>query len=140
MTNIVNSIINDCYVQLKPSKVCNGVGVFALRTIPKNTILFTDVEPDSNLIPWERLKHADQQVINYLNSICNTSEKGVYLNRSINNINITYYVNHSTQPNIIHDNTLDRYTTITDIQPGQELLCTYQPEEINWIIDGVSES
>ncbi len=140
MTNIVNSIINDCYIQLKPSGVCDGVGVFALRTIPKNTILFTDVEPDSNLIPWERLKHADQKVLNYLNSICNTSEKGVYLNRSINNINVTYYVNHSTEPNIVHNLSLDTYTTITDIQPGQELLCTYQPEEINWIINGLSES
>ena len=132
MSSIANSILNDCYVQLKPSKVCNGVGIFALRTIPKNTVLFTDVEPDSNLITWESLEGIDEQVLQYLNSICNTSEKGVYLNRTVNNINVTYYVNHSEQPNLFHDKALDRFITLMEIQPGQELLCTYEPQEIDW--------
>jgi SET domain-containing protein len=133
MTNLVDSILTQSYVQLKPSKVCDGVGVFALRTIPKNTILFTDVEPDSNLITWESLKQADQQVLEYLKSICNTSDQGVYLNRTINNINVTYYVNHSDNPNVIHNKILDVYMTLTDIHPGQELVCKYEPEEIDWI-------
>jgi SET domain-containing protein len=133
MTNLVDSILTQSYVQLKPSKVCNGVGVFALRTIPKNTILFTDVEPDSNLITWESLKHADQQVLEYLKSICNTSDQGVYLNRTINNINVTYYVNHSDNPNVIHNKILDVFMTLIDIHPGQELVCKYEPEDIDWI-------
>ena len=132
MTSVVDSILNNCYVQLKPSKVCNGVGIFALRTIPKNTVLFTDVEPDSNLITWERLEGVDQQVLQYLNSICNTSEKGVYLNRTANNINVTYYVNHSEEPNLFHDRELDRFITLKEVQPGEELLCRYEPEEIDW--------
>ena len=132
MSHMISSILNDCYVQLKPSKVCNGVGIFALRTIPKNTVLFTDVEPDSNLITWESLEGIDEQVLQYLNSICNTSEKGVYLNRTVNNINVTYYVNHSEQPNLFHDKALDRFITLMEIQPGQELLCTYEPQEIDW--------
>lgn len=132
MTEPLLSILNHCYVQLKPSKVCNGVGIFALRTIPKNTVLFTDVEPDSNLITWESLEGIDEQVLQYLNSICNTSEKGVYLNRTVNNINVTYYVNHSEQPNLFHDKALDRFITLMEIQPGQELLCTYEPQEIDW--------
>jgi len=133
MTNTVDSILTQSYVQLKPSKVCDGVGVFALRTIPKNTILFTDVEPDSNLITWESLKQADKQVLEYLKSICNTSDQGVYLNRTINNINVTYYVNHSDNPNVIHNKILDVYMTLTDIHPGQELVCKYEPEEIDWL-------
>lgn len=132
MINVLNSILNDCYIQLKPSKVCNGVGIFALRTIPKGTILFTDVEPDSNLIPWESLEQVDELVIKYLNSICNTSEKGVYLNRTVNNINVTYYVNHSEEPNVLHDRALDWFITLIDIQVGEELLCTYEPQEIDW--------
>lgn len=132
MTEPLLSILNDCYVQLKPSKVCNGVGIFALRTIPKNTVLFTDVEPDSNLITWESLEGIDEQVLQYLNSICNTSEKGVYLNRTVNNINVTYYVNHSEQPNLFHNKVLDKFITLIKIQPGQELLCTYEPQEIDW--------
>lgn len=132
MTSIANSIINECYVQLKPSKVCDGVGIFALRTIPKNTVLFPDVEPDSNLIPWESLKSVDEEVLNYINSICNTSEEGVYLNRTVNNINVTYYVNHSEEPNLFHDRVLDRFMTLREIQPGEELLCKYEPQEIDW--------
>lgn len=132
MTEPLLSILNDCYVQLKPSKVCNGVGIFALLTIPKNTVLFSDVEPDSYLITWENLEGVDQQVLQYLNSICNTSEKGVYLNRTVNNINVTYYVNHSEEPNLFHDRALDRFITLKEIQSGEELLCTYEPEEIDW--------
>lgn len=132
-SDIVNSIMNDSYVQLKPSNVCNGVGVFALRMIPKNTILFTDVESDSNLISWDNLKYVDKQVLNYLNSMCNTSESGVYLNRTINNINVSYYVNHSSEPNLFHDLVNDQYITIVDINAGEELLCTYRKNEIDWI-------
>ena len=133
MINSINSILNESYVQLKPSKVCEGVGVFALRTIPRFTVLFNDVEPDTCLISWEELKEVDKRVICYLKSICNTSKQGVYLSRTINNINVTYYVNHSKQPNVIHNKILDVYMTLTDIHPGQELVCKYEPEEIDWI-------
>jgi SET domain-containing protein len=46
---------------------------------------------------------------------------------------MSYYVNHSDTPNVYHDLTLDRYITLRDIHPGEELTCTYTKEEINWL-------
>ena len=133
MFDALYSIFNQGYVQLKPSKVCDGVGVFALRKIPKFTVLFLDVEPDTDLLTWESLEQADEKVVRYLKSICNTSKDGIYLSRTINSINVSYYINHSEQPNTVHNISTDTFVTIKTIEPGEELLCKYAPEDIDWM-------
>jgi hypothetical protein len=43
-----NNIIEQCkqrYCQIKPSKIVKGqVGIFVIRSIPKNTVVFTPLE------------------------------------------------------------------------------------------------
>lgn len=130
--HILDSIKNESYVHLKPSKVCNGVGVFALRLIPKDTVLFADVIPDKDFARWDQLDDIPTEVVAYLNSMCNTSKEGLYLSQTVNNINVSYYVNHSTYPNVFHKKDTDRYITLRDVQEGEEILCTYDSEEIEW--------
>lgn len=52
-SEIYNTIKKECYTILKPSKVCNGVGVFSIKPIPKNTILFDDVNADMIFFSWD---------------------------------------------------------------------------------------
>ena len=136
MNDILSSIEKESYVYLKPSGVCDGVGVFALRTIPTQTVLFSDVVPDVNFLSWNQLKNIHPSVIKYLHSICNTTEEGVYLSRTINNINLSYYVNHSDNPNTVHDRKIDKFITLRVIEEGEEILCQYESEEKDWI-DGL---
>ena len=131
--HILDSIRTESYVRLKPSKVCDGVGVYAIRPIPKGTVLFSDCIPDKDFVRWDQLTDIPTEVISYLSTICNTNDEGLYLSQTINNINISYFVNHSDNPNAFHDKTLDRYMTIEDIDTGDEILCTYLPDEIDWI-------
>lgn len=130
--HILDSIKEECYVRLKPSKVCDGVGVFALRRIPKGTVLFADVIPDKDFVRWDQLQDVPLEVISYLSSLCNTSDEGLYLSQTVNNINLSYYVNHSLEPNVWHDKEIDRYFTMCDIEEGEEILCTYDPDERDW--------
>jgi hypothetical protein len=131
LTEILHSINEFGKTKLAPSLQCDGVGVFAITEIPKNFILFQDVRPDQIYIPYEQI--TDPAVKTYLSCMCNSDEFGFYLSRTYNNINMSYYVNHSDAPNVYHDLKLDRYITLRDIQPAEELTCTYTKEEINWL-------
>jgi len=131
LTEILHSINEFGKTKLAPSLVCDGVGVFALSEIPKNFILFQDVIPDQIYIPYKEI--TDPNVKTNLSCMCNSDEFGFYLSRTYNNINMSYYVNHSDTPNVYHDLELDRYITLRDIQPEEELTCIYTKEEINWL-------
>jgi hypothetical protein len=133
---ILSSIENESYVCLKPSKVCEGVGVFALRKIPEKTVLFADITPDVDFFLLNDLEKVHSSVIKYLHSLCNADRKGIYLSRTINNINLSYYVNHSDNPNTVHDRKIDKFITLRVIEEGEEILCQYELEEKDWI-DGL---
>lgn len=129
---IIKSIRNNCNVCLKPSKVCDGVGVFALIDIPKGTILFEDTKPDNEFISWEEIGDIPIEVKNYLSNICLYAQNGIYLSRNVSSINISYYVNHSEDYNVIHDLNIDEYVTSKYIKKGEEILCLYTKDEIDW--------
>lgn len=132
MKKIIDSIKYNCNVRLKPSTVCDGVGVFALVDIPADTVLFNDIDPDMNFIAWDEIGDIKDEVKVYLKSMCNSNESGVFLSRTVSAINISYYVNHSDNFNVHHDLTLDRYITTKDIKSGDEILCKYIFSEIDF--------
>jgi hypothetical protein len=132
MRKIIDSIKYNCNVRLKPSTVCDGVGVFALIDIPADTVLFNDIDPDMNFITWDEIGDIKDEVKTYLKSMCNSNESGLFLSRTVSAINISYYVNHSDDFNVHHDLTLDRYITTKDIKSGDEILCKYIFSEIDF--------
>jgi len=126
---IIHSIIENCNVRLKPSKVCAGVGVFTIIPIKKNTIVFSDVSKDDIYINWEEIQIVDDNVKEYLKIICNSDDNGIYLSRTVNNINLSYFVNHSNDPNIMHDEEADVFITLRDINVDEELVCVYNKKD-----------
>jgi SET domain-containing protein len=131
MITIIDSINRFAKTKLAPSLICDGVGVFALTEIAYGFTLFEDVTPDIAFIPYAII-HNDA-VKQHLKSVCNSNTTGIWLSRTYNNINMAYYINHSDVPNVYHDLKLDRYIALRDIQPGEELTCTYTKEEIDWL-------
>jgi hypothetical protein len=128
---IVHSINHYGKTKLAPSLVCDGVGVFAITEIESGYVLFRDVNSDNIHIPYELIESIS--VRNHLTSTCNSDKFGIWLARTYNNINMSYYINHSETPNVYHDLELDRYITLRRIRPGEELTCIYTKEEIDWL-------
>lgn len=127
---IIYNILYNTKLRLKPSLVCDGIGLFAIRPIERGEVIFQDVISDTTFIKWTELPNLHLDVKLYLNSICNSTKDGIFLSRTPNNINLAYYVNHSDSPNIIHDLNLDTFTAMRDINIDEELVCKYTQEEM----------
>ncbi len=127
---IIENIGNNTKLQLKPSKVCGGVGLFTIVEIKKGEKIFDDVTPDDIYIKWNEIPNLKDGVKFYLSTICNCNNEGVYLSRTPNNINLSYFVNHSIDPNVIHDLEKDSFTAIRDIGLDEEIVCVYDDEDM----------
>lgn len=126
---IIDNISKNTKLRLKPSKVCDGVGLFSIVEIKKDEIIFDDVTADDVYIWWDEIPNLREEVKNYLNSMCNSDKDGFYLSRTPNNINLAYFVNHSDNPNVFHDLELDRFIAIKDIGVDEEIVCVYNEDE-----------
>lgn len=126
---IIDNISKNTKLRLKPSKVCDGVGLFSIVEIKKDEIIFDDVTADDVYIWWDEIPDLRDEVKNYLNSMCNSDKNGFYLSRTPNNINLAYFVNHSDNPNVFHDLELDRFIAIKDIGVDEEIVCVYNENE-----------
>lgn len=126
---IIDNISKNTKLRLKPSKVCDGVGLFSIVEIKKDEIIFDDVTADDVYIWWDEIPDLRDEVKNYLNSMCNSDKNGFYLSRTPNNINLAYFVNHSDNPNVFHDLELDKFIAIKDIGVDEEIVCVYNENE-----------
>lgn len=126
---IINNISKNTKLRLKPSKVCDGVGLFSIMEIKKGEVILDDVTADDVYIWWDEIPDLHEEVKNYLNSMCNSDRDGLYLSRTPNNINLAYFVNHSDNPNVFHDLELDRFIAIKDIGVDEEIVCVYNEDE-----------
>ena len=119
------------YVELRPSNVCKGVGVFAIKEIPPNKRIFEYV-PKDLFYPWSILK--DNSVKKLVSKLCHVNEEGFWIAGHPSTLGMSYYVNHSNKPNVVFNYLLGDYVSITNIKINEELLCNYPEEEKDWLI------
>ena len=126
MNTSINSL-KKLYVMLGPSKK-HGVGVFSMRSIPKDTLLF--VGDMGVTIPLKLLKssgvHAD--TIKFLKMQCCSSKSDITVDTSYDVPSYHLYLNHSKNPNVIettHNNKVYYYSN-RRIKKGDELLINYE--------------
>ena len=63
---IIDNISKNTKLRLKPSKVCDGVGLFSIVEIKKDEIIFDDVTADDVYIWWDEIPDLRDEVKNYL--------------------------------------------------------------------------
>jgi SET domain-containing protein len=116
------------YARIMPSKI-RGVGVFAIRNIPKGAKLF---EPDDGELVWMKksalkLDELPLGIRQLYDDFCPIKDKGETYGcpRNFNSITIAWYVNHSETPNVGCD---EDYTffALRDILSGEELTADYR--------------
>ena len=123
---ILNCLKNT-YCRLKSSKI-EGIGVFAVRDIPKNSNPFKGVERQK----WYKFKLSELKGLNkeILKMIDNffviENNKTVYIPElGLNTIDMSFYVNDSKKPNM---KTIDdglTFVALRKIKKGEELVISY---------------
>jgi len=125
---LLNELAGNTWVMLKPSPI-EGVGVFALCDIPKGCRdMFGKPDPADEWITVSKKEveelpaHAQFLVGNY----CLYDEENYFIPaQGFKKMDISLFLNHADQPNLISVNDGDYFEATRDIQAGEELLIDY---------------
>lgn len=121
MTNRDQVLELNTYVKttLKPSPI-HGVGVFALRDIPKGSKLYTDMIPRIYTLPKSQFCHLFAEISEHLLSQWPQIEEGSHF--AYPTTKMQAWMNHSDDAN--YDAVLD--LVLTDIKAGDEITEDYR--------------
>ncbi len=137
--NLLLNLKENVFCKIGSSSI-HGVGVFAIKDIPKGTVVFKfcNYHPDKDElvdIPEEEARFLDNEVLDLIKMYCGISRFNTYVvhENGLNHIHFGYYLNHSDEPNlkIYSDHNAKEYEyvnfiTVKDIQMGQELTEDYR--------------
>ena len=118
----------ELYTYLAPSKVCGGIGAFALIDIPKDTIIWK-LRDKPYKVPWNLLT---TEIQNHIKSITWCDNEGFWIDCHLDRIYQAYYVNHSDNPNC-HVNKKELYIAIRNINKDEELTYKYLESDRDWL-------
>lgn len=129
---------NNVYTRIGISKIknVNGVGVFAIIDIPKDTFIF---QGDKSVLLWFTKKEIDfdnlsEPIKKLYDDFCVRKRGKVFkfgCPDNFNNMPISWYLNNSDNPNVGCNDDYD-FFALTDIKAGEELVAkydTYSDEE-----------
>jgi SET domain-containing protein len=118
---------NDVYCKLAPSPI-HGVGVFALKDIPPNTIVFRlDIEWVK--VPTSFLNRVNPEIASLYKQFLrqDIESETIYIPQTgFSSIGISFYLNHSTTPNCKYDIESNFIISKDQIYSGQELTYDYR--------------
>jgi SET domain-containing protein len=103
--NLIENLKNNTFCRVAASPT-HGVGVFAVKDIPKRTVIFelcNSSLDDLVDLTEEDLKDMDEDIVKYVKDFFVKNDDVYTLpERGMNSISVGFYLNHSNQPNIIH--------------------------------------
>lgn len=135
---LLDHLQNDIYCRLGVSKIA-GIGVFAIKTIPKGVNPFKILAKDNDKIIElndDDIKNLNKNVKKIVNDFFGQGykiKKYDVLASGPNNINISYYLNHSNEPNLdiveIEGSNYLGFVANQIIKEGEELTIDYSKYE-----------
>lgn len=125
---LLNELQSNTWVILQPSPIA-GIGVFAICDIPKGCRdMFSKPDTADEWITLSKKEvaalpdHAQFTVGNY----CLYDEENYFVPaHGFKKIDVSLFLNHSGEPNLISINDGDYFETTRDIKAGEELLVDY---------------
>lgn len=127
--NFKQDLIDNVFCRIKASPI-HGVGVFAIREIPKG------IDPMRELrkFEFEAIDTRDilqdpaipESLKKLVLDMCPENEGKFDIPPfSLNEIGVSYYLNHSSTPNMDCDEETGNFITLRDIQEGEEIFVDY---------------
>jgi len=144
---------NHVWLRPKPSTICDGIGMFAIRDIPKGTSVYDLAKKNCcEWIPFEVANTLPRGVFDWIiesqphvgSEVCDDDftwkeENGpvwIYTAQNLNWQTNWFFQNHSTTPNVKMKTTKNprmfEYYTMRDIKEGEELLEDYDDYVGTW--------
>jgi len=124
---IIN-FLSHTYCRIRPSKI-HGVGVYAIMSIPKGTNLFPDcsynVKEEIKIINKKEVFHLHENVKDMMDDFFISNDTHYFALDCLNNINVSYFLNHSDKPNCEWVEKDDSFRPLKDIEEGEELTFNY---------------
>jgi len=112
------------YTRLRPSPV-HGVGVFAIRDIPKGTYIFEPDDDELAYVSEEDTARLPAQVRQLYQDFCVLKDNTFACPTNFNKLTPEWFLNNSKNPNVAADNSL-RFYAMRDIGAGEELTADYE--------------
>ncbi len=119
--------LENTYCRLQPSMI-SGVGVFAIRDIPKGINPFQGAqEPEWIEFNVEELKNLDKEMLHMIDDFYVIEKDGsVYIPEcALDNMDISFFVNNSETPNIKTNDGGFPFIALKKIKKGEELTANY---------------
>ena len=119
--------LQQTYSRLQPSKV-SGVGVFAIRDIPKNISPFKGVNKQKwQEFKLEELKHLDKEILRMIDDfyVIEKDQTVMIPEYALNGMDISFFLNHSKKPNMYTKDEGTTFYTKRKIKKGEELTIAY---------------
>ena len=119
--------LSDVYCRLACTR--HGVGLVAIRRIPQGTDPFKNCDPEGDVLEiWKKNSNRTMRPRRQKNS-CATFARlnGVYFvpDYGIDAIDKSYFLNHSTEPNMTTADKGESFFASRDIEIGEELTINY---------------
>ncbi|HVN93065.1 MAG TPA: SET domain-containing protein [Terracidiphilus sp.] len=116
----------ECFTRLRPSPI-HGVGVFAIRDIPKGTNIFNDDISKMEWIDANEVAQTSGEIKRLYDDFC-VQLRGKYgCPVGFNNLTVAWYINEplaGQAPNVVCDRDYDFFAA-RDISAGEELTVDY---------------
>jgi SET domain-containing protein len=122
---LIAEAYNDIYCKIAPSPI-HGVGVFAIKDIPPNTIILKRVTEYAK-VDSKFLKRIDSNVAELYKSLLQQTDNFIFIPvNGFSSIDMSFYVNHSTTPNARYD--IENYFIVSKnrILIGEEITFDYR--------------
>jgi SET domain-containing protein len=115
---------DNVYTRLGPSPI-HGVGVFAIRNIPRGTYVFPDDDEELVWIDKRELGELSSEQRQLYEDFCVIKGHRYGCPINFNKLTVAWYLNESPTPNIAADDTY-RFFSTRDIEKGEELTVDYE--------------
>ena len=113
----------DVFTRLGVSKI-HGVGVFAIKNIPKGINVFSGDDEEMIWIDKEDIEYAEPEIQKLYDDFCIIKDNKFGCPKSFNQLTVGWYINSSNDPNVeIREDS--NFYALRDINKGEELTSNY---------------
>jgi hypothetical protein len=120
-----NFKVQPLVIEVRPSKIIKGeIGLFAVRSLPKGTVIAQADKMGEHFVPWSKYKSLDKKTQVKVQQFCLQTPDGFFAPDDLNYLSTPWNMNHSCSYNIGFDRK-GNFITSRAVKSNEELVFDY---------------